>query len=249
MRKHYIVPNIGIGADHNTVNASHSKLSKKLGEMGLTYGHVLGFLKDQGLLDISMDRMTYRMNGDAMISDIELIMWSKLLRCTVEELVSQFKVDPKLDAISDKLFNLAKIKKEIDSLYPVVKWHPKKPDISLLRVDRHNVHSVGKNIVWNALSNEQLWAFYMEYGTHLTICEYTEIAPHKIRNKISQLRKHHHDQLDQLVYDNNTTPSGNFVKYHDSFGTNATAERYGISIEKVEEYAQVVHYLNSIKID
>lgn len=239
MRTHYKIPNIGIGIDHDACNTAYSKLSEKIQELGMSYSEIMGFLKDHGLLDISIDRVVYKLSGDAIITDVELIMWAKLLRCTVEELVSQFRVNPKLDDISDELFNLSRIKKEINSLYPAAKWHPRKPYL----------HPRKNTVKWDDESNDQLWAFYMEYGNHVTTLEYSEISPEKIHNKISQLRKRHHDQLSQLIYDNTVSPFFNFAKFYDSFGTNATAERYGISIEKVEEYAQVVHYLNSIKID
>lgn len=209
-------------------------IKAKLVEIGISIKDIISIINDYGIIDISDDRISAKLNGNAPISDVELIMWAKLLKCTVEELMETSALNPNIENASNEVFRRAAMIKEIDSLQPIVTWHP----------DKLNLTKNGY-ISWDTNSRKQLCKFYNDFGMDLTVKEYN-MPKSKIAVQISYCRRNYPELLANPILDHKSSPKTNFINYYNNYGAKNTAIRYGLAIKKVKEYARYINYINSI---
>lgn len=224
--------------DRRIKNLSGFKINAKLKELGITHREIISILNKYGIMDISDDNLSYKMNGLHSISDIELMIWSTLLQCPVEELIDDsIELNSALEDARNELINCSNINTEINSLKPKVTWHPVKPDIRLSGI-----------VKWDCESRSELIKFYNEFGMDNTAEEYEKygISKSRLANQLSVCRKKYPDMFVNSYMDHRLSPRMNFINFYNKYGSEITAARYGLTIEKVEKYVDHINYIKSI---
>lgn len=219
-------------------NLSGFKINAKLKELGVSHKEIISILNNYGIMDISDDNLSYKLNGAHTISDIELIVWANLLQCPVEELIdNSIELNSSIENARNELINCSNINAEINSLQPKVTWHPVKPNVLL-----------SGTVKWDCESRAELIKFYNEFGMNNTVEEYGKygISKSKVSNQLSACRKKYPDMFVNSCIAHRLSPRANFINFYNNHGLTITAARYGLTIEKVEKYVAHINCVKSI---
>ena len=210
-------------------NISGKKIKEKLQGLGITQIEFLRILDNYGIMGISDDTLSKKLNGLEQISDAELLLWSKLLKCPIEELLDDIGIDDNIAQATECISDMINYRNKVAKLKPVVTWKPKMPAID----------EKGR-CKWSDELREDLVKFYDEFGMDNMLETYQGISKAALLNQITIYRRYHLNPYYQAEINHQQSNEYNFIKYLHKHGIEDTAKRYGIDVEQVKEYKELI---------